>query len=153
MARKSRWDLDFEGFKDLTRQISEQYGEEALLEATKEALDETRKYVNTEIEKAMDTSRYSFNEGQGLSKGKSRKSLNEVKTLPVETIGSVVKVKAGVDLAEAPEVIILASGTPHLKKDTKLNNAIRVKGNIRKEVDRIQQEVFIKALAKGTNNG
>lgn len=152
MARRSRWDLDFEGFMDLSKDISERYGNEALLKATKEALGETKKYVNAEIEKAMNSSKYHF-DGAGFSKGESRKSLEEVDRMPIETIGTIVKAKAGVDLAKAPQVIILASGTPHIKKDSKLNNAIRVKGNIRKEVDRIQKEVFLKVLAEGNNNG
>lgn len=151
MARKSRWDLNFEGFLDLSRELSEKYGNEALLKATSKALDESRNFVNTEVEKAMNSSKYHF-DGTGYSKGKAKKSLDEIKTMPVEINGTIVKVKAGVDLSKAPEVIILGSGTPHLKKDAKLNNAIRVKGKIRKEVDRIQKEVFVRALMEGNNN-
>lgn len=150
MAKKSRWSLNFDGFMNLSREISEKYGDQALLKATQEALDETRKYVNAEIENAMNSSKYHFN-GGGYSQGRSKRSLAKVKTLPIETNGTVVKAKAGIDLAEAPQVIILASGTPHLKKDTRLNNAIRVKGKVRKEVDRLQAEVFHKALERGNN--
>lgn len=150
MAKKSRWDINFDGFMDLAREISEKYGDEALLNATAKALDETRKYVNGEIEKAMNESKYHFN-GGGYSKGRSKQSLEKVKQMPIEINGSVVSAKAGVDLAEAPQVIILASGTPHIKKDTKLNNAIRVKGKVKKEVDEIQQKVFFEALERGNN--
>lgn len=152
MARKSRWDLNFDGFMDLSRELSEKYGNEALLKATSKALDETRKFVNAEVEKAMNSSKYHF-DGTGYSKGKAKQSLEELKSAPVEVVGTIVKVKAGVDLSKAPEVIILASGTPHLKKDTKLNNAIRVKGKIRQQVNDIQKEVFINALTEGNNNG
>lgn len=149
---KNKFSLNFDGFLDLTREV-DKLGEGLLIQATKEAIQATKDYVNAEVEKAMNTSKHSFIDGEGYSKGKAKRSLEEVASMPVQIIGTNVVAYAGVDMKEAPEVVILATGTPHIAKDTKLSNAIRVKGKIRKEVDRIQKEVFTEALRRGLNNG
>lgn len=153
MAQNKGFSLDFKGFLDLAEDISKQYGDEALLQATEKALDETRKYVNSEMKKAMDSSKYSFDKGVSFSQGAARKSLAKVEAMPIETNGTVVTAYAGVDLEEAPEVLMLAYGTPHLAKDKNLYNAIKVKGKVKNEVDKIQAEVFRKALEGGGSNG
>lgn len=153
MAVNKGFALDFKGFLDLAEDISKQYGEEALLQATEKALDETRKYVNGEVKRAMENSTYSFDKGVDYSQGAAKKSLEKVAAMPIETSGTVVTAYAGVDLEEAPEALILAYGTPHLAKDTKLYNAIKVKGKVKNEVAKIQAEVFRKALEGGGTNG
>lgn len=153
MAQNKGFALDFKGFLDLAEDISKQYGDEALLQATVQALDETRNYVNAEIENAMKSSKYSFDKGVAFSQGEAKKSLEKVKNMPVEINGTVVTAYAGVDLEEAPEVLMLAYGTPHLAKDKNLYNAIKVKGKVKNEVDKIQAEVFRKALEGGGSNG
>lgn len=152
MAKK-KFSLDFKGFLDIAEEI-DKLGEGVLMEATIKALDESRKYVNIEVGKAMKKSKYSFSNGIKYSQGRARKSLIEVSKLPVEVIGTVVKAYAGVDMKEAPEVVILAvEGAPHEKPDLQLRHAIKVKGAIRKNVDIIQTKVFNEALRKGLNNG
>ena len=153
MAVNKGFSLDFKGFLDLAEDISKQYGDAALLQATEKALDETRKYVNGEVKRAMENSTYSFDKGVDYSQGTAKKSLEKVAAMPIETSGTVVTAYAGVDLEEAPELLILAYGTPHLAKDTKLYNAIKVKGKVKNEVDKIQAEVFRKALEGGGSNG
>lgn len=93
----------------------------------------------------MDASPFHF-DGQGYSKGESKKSLEEVKAKPVEWNGTVATAKAGVNLSEAPQAIILAYGTPHTAGDKNLLNALKVKGKVRQEVDRIQAEEFNKVM-------
>lgn len=151
MAKK-KYSLNFDGFLTLAEQL-DNLGEGLLMEATIKALDESRKYVNVEVGKAMKSSKYSFKEGIKYSQGSARKSLIEVSQLPVEVVGTVVKAYAGVDASEAPEVVILAvEGAPNNKPDLKLRHAIKCKGKIRKEVDRIQKAVFTEAIRKGLNN-
>lgn len=143
MAR-NKFDLNFDGFLDLAKGI-DALGEEYLQKAVDNAFTATKNFVNAEIEKAMDSSPYNF-DGQGYSKGESKKSLNEVKAKPVEWNGTVATAKAGVNLKEAPQAIILAYGSPHLAGDKNLLNALKVKGKVRKEVDRIQAEEFNKVM-------
>lgn len=152
MAVNKGFSLDFNGFLDLAEDISEQYGDERLLYAAEQALEETRRYVNSEIERAMASSKYNFDKGVGFSQGTAKASLARVANMPTEVSGTVVTAYAGVDLEEAPEVLMLAYGTPHLAKDTKLYNAIKVKGSVKKEVDRIQARVFNAVLGGGTAN-
>ncbi len=152
MAKKG-FSLDFGGFLDFAEQLDNLGGSDALLNATVKALDESKEYVNNAVSEAMNSSEYNF-DGTGYSQQEARKSLQEISKMPVMVEGTVVKAYTGVDLAKTPEVIILAvTGAPNRAKDTKLSNAVRVKGKIRKEVDKIQEEVFNKALREALNNG
>lgn len=152
MAKKG-FSLDFGGFLDFAEQLDKLGGSDALLNATVKALDESKEYVNNAVSEAMNSSEYNF-DGTGYSQEEARKSLQEISQMPVMVEGTVVKAYTGVDLAKTPEVIILAvTGAPNRAKDTKLSNAVRVKGKIRKEVDKIQEEVFNKALREALNNG
>ncbi len=143
---KNSFSLDFKGFLDLAYDISEQYGDEKLLDATAKALDESRKFVNIKVGQAMKESPYSFKAGEGYSQGDARKSLIKVSEMPVEVTGTVVTAVAGVDLSEAPEAFILAKGTPHLSADKNLYNALKCKGKVRKSVDKIQADWFMAVL-------
>ena len=146
MARK-KFSLDFDEFLDLAYDISEQYGDEKLLEATKYALEASRDYVNTKVGKAMKDSKFSFKAGEGYSQGEARKSLVEVSRMPVEVNGTVVTAYAGIDLKQAPEALILAvEGSPHESPDLQLRHALQVKGKVRKGVDNIQEKMFMDVL-------
>ena len=146
MAHNKGFSLDFKGFLDLAEDIDEKYSTNYLQAVVEWALDETRNYVNKEIERALDNSKYNFEAGKGYSTGAARASLEEVKNLPIEVEGTVVTAYAGFDLAKAPETIMLAYGTPHLVKDKKLYNALKVKGSVKKAVDKKQKEIFVKGL-------
>ena len=150
MAQNKGFSVDFNGFLDLAESISE-IGNETLLEATVTALEKSRDAVNIEVGKAMKASKYSFKKGEKYSQGHARKSLIEVANKPIEISGTEVTAYAGFDLEIAPEVMPLAYGTPHLAKDTKLYNAIKVKGKVRKEVDRLQEAIFTTALKEALN--
>ena len=144
--------LNFDGFLDLAEDISN-ISNDVLAQAAVTAVEESRKSVNIAIGKAMRESQYNFEGGQGYSQGTARESLIEISKKPTEVNGTVIEAVAGVDLSKAPEVIILASGTPHLAKDTKLYNAIKVKGKVRKEIDALQERIFNAALKEALNNG
>lgn len=148
---KNKFGLDFDGFLDLARQVDE-LGGDALKRATENALGKSKEYVNTEVIAAMNSSPYSFNAGKNYSKGRARASAEEVEKKPVEWDGTVAKAFLGVDLKKAPEAIILAMGTPHLKADTKLKNALKVKGKVQKEASKIQQQEFQKIISEAMND-
>lgn len=146
--------LNFDGFLDLAEDLDKALGTPALLEATKDALTKTKDYVNGEIEKAMASSRYNFTKGQGYSQGDIKRSFETVRNMPVEVDGTIVTAYAGVDLSEqAEETLYLIYGAPHTPKDTNLYNAIKVKGKIKKEVERIQKEVFTNAISSNLGGG
>lgn len=150
MADKG-FSLDFDGFLDLARDIGE-LGGDHLKQAVENAFTASKGFVNAEIEKAMDESKYHF-DGTGHSKGKAKKSLNKVRQNSVEWEGNTATAYIGVDLADAPEILFTIYGTPHMAKDKKLYNAIKVKGNIKNEVDKIQKEEFNKVITEALKNG
>ena len=146
MAQNKGFGLDFSGFLDLAEDISN-IGNDLLLETAAKALEASRDLVNVEIGKAMKNSKFSFKKGEKYSQGNARASLIEVDKMPVEVNGTTVTAYAGVDLSQAPEVLILAvHGTPNEAKDAKLHQAIAVKGKVRKQVNELQEAIFSEAL-------
>lgn len=151
MAQNNGFSLDFKGFLDFAEEIDELGKGDALLEVVKEAITATKDYVNSECEQALNNSKYSFDKGENYSQGKARASLEEVKKMPVEVSGTVVTGYAGFNLEDAPEVLPLAYGTPHLAKDKALYNAIKVKGRVKKDVEKLQSDIFKNSLDRLMN--
>lgn len=147
---KNKFSLDFDGFLQLADQVSK-LGDQYLKQATNNALTKSKEYANQQVIQAMDSSPYNF-KGTGRSTGRAKKSSQEVAKLPVEWNGTIAKAYAGVSWYAAPEVTLLAYGTPHIKGDSRLLNAIKCKGSIRKEVSRIQQQEFLKVIQEGMND-
>jgi hypothetical protein len=92
-------------------------------------------------------------DGKGYSRGKAKRSLSLVKTMPVEWSGTVAKAYVGVRLRDALEVQFIIHGAPHTPKDTNLYNAIKVKGKHKKKVEEIQKEEFNKVIEEALSNG
>lgn len=152
---KGKFSLNFDGFLDLAARISEAGGEAALKQATENALAKSAEIANEEVAQAMSKSRFSFTAGVKGSKGRARRSAAKVANAPVKWEGTTAAAQIGVDLSEAPEVAILMYGTPHIKPDTQLKNAIKVKGKVRKKVDEAQAAEFnavIKKVMEGGGN-
>lgn len=151
MAQNKGFGLDFNGFLDLAEDISS-ISDDLLLDTAAKALEASRDIVNIEVGKAMKNSKFSFTKGEKYSQGDARESLKEVDKMPVEKDGTTVTAYAGVDLAKAPEVLILSLyGSPNEAKDTKLYHAIAVKGKVRKQVDSVQSAIFNEALKEALN--
>lgn len=151
MAQNKGFGLDFNGFLDLAEDISN-ISNELLLDTATKALEASRDLVNIEIGKAMKNSKFSFKKGEKYSQGNARASLIEVDKMPVEVSGTTVTAYAGVDLSQAPEVLILAvHGTPNEAKDAKLHQAIAVKGKVKKQVNELQEAIFSEALKEALN--
>lgn len=147
---KNKFSLDFDDFLKLADQV-DRLGEGYLKKATENALRKSSDYVNQEVLNAMNKSKYSFTAGQGGSKGRARESLQKVSQMPIKWEGTKAFAYIGVDLSEATEVIFLMNGTtfngnPHIKADTKLKNAIKVKGKVKKKASEIQKEEFTNVI-------
>ena len=147
---KNKFSLDFDDFLKLADQV-DRLGDGYLKKATENALRKSTDYVNQEVENAMNKSKYSFTAGQGGSKGRARESLEKVSQMPIKWEGTKAFAYIGVDLSEATEVIFLMNGStlngnPHVKADTKLKNAIKVKGKVKKKASEIQKEEFTKVI-------
>lgn len=153
---KSKFALDFDGFLDLAARIDEAGGEEALKRATENALAKSKDIANEEIAQAMEKSRYSFKAGVKGSRGRALDSLEKRQAEPVKWDGTQASANIGVSLAEAPEVAILMHGTPHIKADSKLKNAVKVKGKVRQKVNEAQAAEFnavLNEIMEGGGNG
>ncbi len=148
---KNNFSLNFDGFIDYAKQLG-QLGEDYLQKAVDNAFNASKEYVNNEVAKAMDASRYNF-DGTGYSRGKAKRSLSLVKTMPVEWTGTVAKAYIGVRMRDALEVQFIIYGAPHTPKDTNLYNAIKVKGKHKKKVEEIQKEEFNKVIEEALRNG
>lgn len=149
MAKKG-FSLDFDGFLDLAKDISNM-GDAYLQQAVDNAFAKSKEYINAEVESAMDSSRYNFEAGKGYSQGKAKASLSKVEQKPVEWNGTVATAYIGVDLKDAPEMLFIIHGTPHMAKDKNLYNAIKVKGKHKKKVEEIQKEEFNKVIEEALN--
>lgn len=146
---KTNFSLNFDGFLDYAKKLGE-IGDTALQKAVDNAFTASKNYVNNEVSKAMDESRYHFDNTK-YSRGKAKASLRLVKDMPVEWTGTTAKAYIGVRMRDALEVHFIIHGAPHTPKDTKLYNAIKVKGKVKKEVERIQKEEFNKVIEEALN--
>lgn len=120
-------------------------GYEAVRQATINALTKSKEYANQKVIEAMETSPYNF-KGIGRSTGNAKKVAVEVSKMPVEEVADYIYAYAGVSWSVAPEVTLLAYGTPHIQPDAVLYNAVKVKGDVEKQVLKIQQEEFNKVI-------
>lgn len=143
--------VDFEGIMDLQKTLAS-LGSEVYKQAVVNALGASKDYVNNEIAKAMDASPYHF-DGTNYSQLKAKKSLNKVEQMDVEVRGAEAVAYAGVSFYDAPELWFIAHGAPHTPADQNIYNAVRVKGKVKKEVERIQQEEFTKVIEEALRNG
>lgn len=145
--------IDFNGVLEMQKTLAS-LGGEVYKQAVVNALAASKDYVNGEILKAMEQSPYNF-DGKGYSQEKAKKGLSKVEKMDVEIRGAEAVAYAGVSFYEAPELWYLAhGGTPHAPiVDQNLYNAVRVKGKVKKEVERIQQEEFTKVIEEALSNG
>ena len=148
---KNNFSLNFDGFMDYAKQLGE-LGGDKLQKAVENAFTASKDFVNAEVDKAMDASKYNF-DGKGYSKGKAKRSLSLVEDMPVEWTGGVAKAYIGVRMRDALEVHFIIHGAPHTPKDTNLYNAIKVKGKIKQKVEEIQKEEFNKVIEEALRNG
>lgn len=143
--------IDYKQLTKLQNKIAS-LGEEAVKQATINALTKSKEYANQKVEEAMKDSPYNF-KGKGRSTGNAKRVATQVSKMPVENVGGFVYAYVGVSWYVAPEVTLLAFGTPHIAADFRLHNAVKVNGSVRKEVLKIQQEEFNKVIKEAMDNG
>lgn len=145
MARKSG--IDFDELLELGSKLDELAGDEGIKRAVESAMIATDKYVTKEVEKAVNTSKYNFKRT-----GRTKSSLE--KNYEVEWDGTTARVydgfiiKEGGKQSDGVTSIYLMYGTPLIKPDTKLKNAVRGTGKHKKEIQKIQSEVFQKVIER-----
>lgn len=138
--------LDFDGFLDYASKVGELGGNELLKQATENALKATDEYLTPEIEKAMRSSPHNFERT-----GKTAGTLD--RNYDVEWTGTVAKSKVGFKISEGGlPSIFLAYGTPHIKPDVKLKNAMKGTGAHKKVIAEIQKAEFNKVISEALNN-
>lgn len=135
MARMS---LKFNGFYDLAHRISEIEG--SLRPAVDEALTEVQRYVQGNVHQAA--AKYT----KGGTRYSTGRMLSAVKpTDGVEWAGNVASVGVGFDIYAAGgggmHSIWMMYGTPRIRPDKKLYNAIRG-ARTQKQVHEIMEKVF-----------
>lgn len=141
----SKFSLNFDGFLRLAEQLDElQAG--ALQRATENALKATDKYVTSEVEKAVASSKYDFNHT-----GETKASID--RNMAVEWEGTRASAAAGFHISQGglPSVFLMY-GTPHIKPDTKLRTAAKGTGKHKKAIEEIQQSVFNKVIERVMRN-
>lgn len=143
--------VDFNGVLEMQNTLAS-LGDVAFKKAVVNALAASKDYVNDEILKAMEQSPYNF-DGKGYSREKAKKGLSKVESMDVEVRGAEAVAYAGVSFYDAPELWYIAHGAPHTPADPTIYNAVRVKGKVKEEVQRIQKEEFTKVIEEALRNG
>lgn len=141
---KGKWGIDKDALTQMQMKIAD-LGYEVVKQATINALTKSKEYANQKVAEAMESSPYNF-KGVGRSTGRAKAASEEVAKMPVEVVADFVYAYVGVSWNVAPEVTYLAYGTPHIQADAVLFNAVKVKGDIEKQVLKIQQEEFNKVI-------
>lgn len=143
----AKMEILFNGFQELSEMIDKKGND--LKKAVDEALNETQKIVQNNTEQAA--SKYaSKGGGKGYATGAMYRAI--LKNPKPEWSGNIAEVGVGFDLRgkglKGYHSIFIMYGTPRIKKDTKLYNAI--KGTkTRKEIAEKQEEVMTKYLSLG----
>lgn len=150
MAKKGG--IDFDELLELGAKLDELAGEDGIRRAVESALIATDKYVTKEVEQAVSNSKFNFERT-----GDTKKAIE--KNYDVEWDGMTARVKDGFILKEGGKPtdgmtsIYLMYGTPLIKPDTKLKNAVRGTGKHKKEIQKIQSETFQKVIERVMKDG
>ena len=145
MAKKGG--IEFDELLDLGSKLDELASDEGIMRAVESALIATDKYITKEVEKAVSSSKFDFDHT-----GETKKAIE--KSYEVEWDGMTAKVKDGFILKDGGKPtdgmtsIYLMYGTPLIKPDTKLKNAVRGTGKHKKEIQKIQSETFQKVIER-----
>lgn len=150
MAKKGG--IEFDELLKLGAKLDELAGDDGIIRAVESAMKATDQYVTKEVENAIASSKFNFDRGTGRTK----KSLE--KNIEVEWDGMTARVRDGFILKEGGKPsdgmtsIYLMYGTPLIKPDTKLKNAVRGTGKHKKEIQKIQSETFQKVIERVMRN-
>ena len=145
MARMS---IKFDGFDDLAAEIDRAGGN--LEAAVEDALLQTQEYIQNGL--TIAAAPYNGKGIKGYATGKMFGSIIDDRKIYIK--GNVAEVNAGFNL-DAPggfHSIFIMYGTPRIKKDQKIYNAIRGT-KTKKDIAELQEEIMRKHLKIGGENG
>lgn len=131
----SKMQLEFEGFNEAINRLTKLEGN--VRKTTDEALQQSEKIARKKAGDAMSRHNNTFRTVRSLNKDQS-----------VEWTGTMASINVGFNIREGGLAsIFLMYGTPRMKKDQKLYDAIY--GNqTKKEVQKIQEEIFMREIRK-----
>lgn len=143
----------FDGFEDLTRQIEKSGGN--VKEAVDEALTATQKYIQAQVQSA--SNKYKSKQKGNYVTGAMYDAI--IRKPEISWSGEVAEVHTGFSTNEGEtqegfmhSIFIMYGtkvyGTPRIKKDQKLFNAIKG-AKTQKEVAKIQEEIMRKYIKMG----
>lgn len=128
MARKNRIGITFRGFEEYAEKIDRLNGD--LDNTVKKALQASFDHVTPKAETAIN---------RHVQTGETKRTLKRSETVQWE--GRKAYIKVGFEFPKGLPSIFLMYGTPRMKKDTKLYNAI-YGTKTQKEIKQIQKEIF-----------
>lgn len=128
MARKNRIGITFRGFEEYAEKIDRLNGD--LDNTVKKALQASFDHVTPKVETAIN---------RHVQTGETKRTLKRSETVQWE--GRKAYIKVGFKFPKGMPSIFLMYGTPRMKKDTKLYNAI-YGTKTQKEIKQIQKEIF-----------
>lgn len=128
MARKNRIGITFRGFEEYAEKIDRLNGD--LDNTVKKALQASFDHVTPKAETAIN---------RHVQTGETKRTLKRSETVQWE--GRKAYIKVGFEFPKGLPSVFLMYGTPRMKKDTKLYNAI-YGTKIQKEIKQIQKEIF-----------
>lgn len=126
--------VQFEGVEEAIKRLEKIGGN--VNEAVEEALQETYDYVTPNLKKELD--RYKIRSGDMVQSFRKKEK--------VQWYGFIAQIKAGFDYDISQHALYhMITGSPYRKPDKKLYNAL-YGAKTKKEIQRIQKEVFIRKI-------
>lgn len=138
----ARMQIIFDGFE----KMAERMKPETLKSAVNEALTETQKYIQSNVRKASEPYK-SKSDAHPYVTGRMYKSILEDEQVQWES--TIASIRVGFNLGDKKggfHSIFIMYGTPKIKKDTKIYNAIRG-SKTKKEIAEIQKRIMERYLS------
>lgn len=132
---KARWGVEFKDFERLSQQLEKLASKEVLRNTTEKALKETHKIITEKTDEAIKEHKRT-----GRTEGSIKQDADVNWTSDVGFVDVGFNVKEG-GLAS----IFLMFGTPRMKPDTDLFNAVYGQKN---KIDKAQKEIFDNEISK-----
>ena len=139
MAKK--FSLEMDGLAKLSESFQKMADPARISKAVGTALEKSADHAQKKLESAVDSSKFNFDRT-----GETKKSLLKSQTANVN--GDIISVKVGFDITgditghKGLPSIFLMRGTPRIKPDKKLYNAIYGSA-AKKEIEKIQIDTFM----------
>ena len=145
MAKKNKIGMQFAGFEELAKRLDEAAGTDGLKRAVEGGLKASKQYVDAQIKSAMQPPKLPA-KGK-YSTGATMQSM--IGSYAVEWDGMTAAIDVGFDLEKTLTSIYLMYGTPRMKPDADLYNAI-YGAAAKKKIKELQEQAVNKVLQRVT---